>query len=56
MRALPQDRGVAYLRSGVAYLKTLKYVKANRIGAAGWCMGGTFAMQIDRYAGPPERA
>ena len=46
MRALPQDRGVAYLRSGVAYLKTLKFVKANRIGAAGWCMGGSFAMQL----------
>jgi carboxymethylenebutenolidase len=46
MRALPQDRGVAYLRSGVAYLKALKYVKANRIGAAGWCMGGSFAMQL----------
>jgi carboxymethylenebutenolidase len=46
MRALPQDRGVTYLRSGVSYLKTLKYVKANRIGAAGWCMGGSFAMQL----------
>ena len=46
MRALPQDRGVGYLRSGVAYLKTLKYVKADRIGAAGWCMGGSFAMQL----------
>ena len=46
MRALPQDRGVAYLRSSVAYLKTLKYVKANRIGAVGWCMGGSFAMQF----------
>ncbi|MGB7197831.1 MAG: dienelactone hydrolase family protein, partial [Acidobacteriaceae bacterium] len=46
MRALPQDRGIAYLRSSVVYLKTLKYVKANRIGAAGWCMGGSFAMQF----------
>jgi carboxymethylenebutenolidase len=46
MRALPQDRGVAYLRSSVAYLKTLKYVKPTRIGVAGWCMGGSFAMQL----------
>lgn len=55
MRALPQDRGVAYLRSGVAYLKTLKYVKANRIGAVGWCMGGSFAMQL-AIAEPSLRA
>lgn len=55
MRALPQDRGVAYLGSGVAYLKTLKYVKANRIGAVGWCMGGSFAMQL-AIAEPSLRA
>ena len=55
MRALPQDRGVAYLRSGVAYLKTLTYVKPNRIGAAGWCMGGSFAMQL-AIAEPSLRA
>src|SRR5665213_2648515 len=55
MRALPQDRGVAYLRSGVAYLKTLKYVKPSRIGAVGWCMGGSFAMQL-AIAEPSLRA
>jgi carboxymethylenebutenolidase len=55
MRALPQDRGVAYLRSGVAYLKKLKYVKPDRIGAAGWCMGGSFAMQF-AIAEPSLRA
>lgn len=55
MRGLPQNRGVAYLRSGVAYLKTLKYVKPDRIGAAGWCMGGTFAMQL-AIAEPSLRA
>jgi carboxymethylenebutenolidase len=55
MRALPQDRGVAYLRSGVAYLKTLKFVKPDRIGAAGWCMGGSFAMQL-AVAQPSLRA
>lgn len=46
MRALPQDRGVQYLQSSVAYLKTQKNVKPNRIGAAGWCMGGGFALQL----------
>jgi carboxymethylenebutenolidase len=55
MRALPQDRGVAYLRSGVAYLKTLKYVQPSRIGAVGWCMGGSFAMQL-AIAEPSLRA
>jgi carboxymethylenebutenolidase len=55
MRGLPQNRGVAYLRSGVAYLKALKYVQPDRIGAAGWCMGGTFAMQL-AIAEPSLRA
>ena len=46
MRALPQDRGVQNLVSAVAYLKTQKDVKPNRIGAVGWCMGGGFALQL----------
>lgn len=55
MRALPQDRGVMYLRSAVVYLKSLKTVKPNRIGAVGWCMGGSFAMQF-AIAEPSLRA
>jgi carboxymethylenebutenolidase len=39
----------------VAYLKTLKIVEPNRIGAVGWCMGGTFAMQL-AVAEPSLRA
>ncbi len=46
MRALPQDRGVRYLTSAVAFLKTLPYVDSHRLGAVGWCMGGSFAMQL----------
>ena len=55
MRALPQDRGVRYLTSAVAYLKTLPYVNPNRLGAVGWCMGGSFAMQL-AIAEPSLRA
>jgi carboxymethylenebutenolidase len=55
MRALPQDRGVQYLTSAVAYLKTQKDVKPNRIGAVGWCMGGGFALQL-AIAEPSLRA
>lgn len=55
MRALPQDRGVAYLRGADRYLKTLSYVRTNRIGAVGWCMGGSFAMQF-AIAEPSLRA
>lgn len=55
MRALPQDRGLMYLKSGLAYLKTLKFVEPDRIGAVGWCMGGSFAMQF-AIAAPSLRA
>jgi carboxymethylenebutenolidase len=43
MRGLPQDRGVRDLVSAAKYLKTLKSVDPNRMGAVGWCMGGTYA-------------
>lgn len=43
MRGLPEDRGVRDLVSAVNYLKTLKSVNPHRLGAVGWCMGGTYA-------------
>ncbi|HEV2462561.1 MAG TPA: dienelactone hydrolase family protein [Acidobacteriaceae bacterium] len=55
MRGLPQDRGVRDLISAANYLKTLKDVNPDRIGAVGWCMGGTFAAQF-AVADPSLRA
>lgn len=55
MRALPQDRGLMYLQSALSYLKAQKFVDPNRIGAVGWCMGGSFAMQF-AIAAPSLRA
>lgn len=55
MRGLPERRGVHYLTSSVAFLKTLKFVEPNRIGAVGWCMGGGFAMGL-AIADPSLRA
>lgn len=43
MRGLPQDRGVRDLVSAMSYLKTLKSVDPHRLGAVGWCMGGSYA-------------
>lgn len=55
MRGLPQDRGVRDLVSAANYLKGLKSVNPNRIGAVGWCMGGGFAAQF-AVADPDLRA
>ena len=46
MRGLPQDRGVRDLVAAANYLKGLKSVDPNRIGAVGWCMGGGYAAQF----------
>ncbi len=46
MRGLPQDQGVRDLTSAVAWLAARNDVDPQRIGAVGWCMGGTFAMLL----------
>ena len=46
MRGLPQDQGVRDLVGAVKYLDSRKDVKKDRMGAVGWCMGGTYAMQL----------
>lgn len=46
MRGLPQDQGVRDLTSALAWLAQRKDVDPHRIGAVGWCMGGTYAMLL----------
>jgi carboxymethylenebutenolidase len=46
MRGLSQDQGVRDLLGAVKYLDSRKDVKKDRVGAVGWCMGGTYAMQL----------
>jgi carboxymethylenebutenolidase len=46
MRGMPEDRAVADLRAGFAYLAKRKDVDAKRIGAIGWCMGGGYSLAL----------
>lgn len=46
MRGVPEDRARRDLRAAFAYLKSQKNVKANRIGAIGWCMGGGYSLDV----------
>lgn len=55
MRGVPQDRGVRDLVSAANYLRGLKSVDRNRIGAVGWCWGGGMAAQF-AVADPDLRA
>lgn len=41
MRGLPRDRAVRDMRGAVAFLQLLKTVNKKKIGAIGWCMGGS---------------
>lgn len=46
MRGVPEDRAQRDLQAAFDYLKSRKDVKANRIGAIGWCMGGGYALDV----------
>lgn len=46
MRGLPEDRAVKDMLAALSYLKTLPYVKEEKIGAIGWCMGGGFSLSL----------
>jgi carboxymethylenebutenolidase len=46
MRGVPPDRANRDLQAAVAFLKSQKNVKADRIGSIGWCMGGGYSLDI----------
>src|SRR5688500_15038783 len=46
MSGMPADRAMRDLESAFAYLKVRKDVRAGRIGAIGWCMGGRYSLGL----------
>ena len=46
MSGMPQDRALRDLKAAVAYLKSRKDVRPDRIGSIGWCMGGKFSLLL----------
>jgi carboxymethylenebutenolidase len=46
MRGLPQDQGLRDLTSALAWLSARNDVDTSRLGAVGWCMGGTYTMLL----------
>lgn len=46
MRGVPPDRGMRDLQAAFDYLAARPDVQAEKIGAAGWCMGGGYSIQF----------
>jgi carboxymethylenebutenolidase len=46
MSGMPADRAMRDLQAAFDYLKARKDVRANRIGAIGWCMGGRYSLAL----------
>lgn len=46
MRGVPEDRATRDLLAASAYLRTLKNVKADKVGSVGWCMGGGYSLDL----------
>lgn len=46
MRGVPEDRANRDLLAATTYLRSLKNVNPNKIGAVGWCMGGGYALDL----------
>ena len=46
MRGVPNDRSTKDLLAASSYLRSLKNVKPDKVGAIGWCMGGGYALDL----------
>ena len=46
MMGAPSDRILRDLKAAYAYLQARKDVKAAKVGAVGWCMGGRFTLAL----------
>jgi len=46
MRGVPEDRAKRDLQAAYEFLSSQPNVKADRIGAIGWCMGGGYALDL----------
>ena len=46
MRGVPEDRATRDLLAATAYLRSLKNIKPEKIGAVGWCMGGGYSLDL----------
>jgi carboxymethylenebutenolidase len=46
MRGVPEDRAKRDVHAAFEFLQSQKYVKKDRIGAIGWCMGGGVALNV----------
>jgi carboxymethylenebutenolidase len=46
MRGLPEDRAIADLKAGFAFLAARQDVDASHIGVIGWCMGGGYSLGL----------
>ncbi len=45
-RGLPEDRALRDLKAAVAYLRSRRDVRGERIGSIGWCMGGGYSLAL----------
>jgi len=46
MMGMPDERAMADLAGGFAYLAAHASVRKDRIGSIGWCMGGKYSMRL----------
>lgn len=46
MRGVPEDRATRDLLAASSYLRSSKNVKAEKVGAVGWCMGGGYSLDL----------